>query len=66
MALKYIEVRFLKPHPKYAYFSGDSGTVDIKDLFKMVRGGFVKANIKKTLQRDSSTFLKRLKSKRNH
>jgi hypothetical protein len=64
MKPKYIEVTFIKPHPKYAYSSRDSGIVDIRQISKMVQKGFVKVEFKKTVRRIYNSLLNRLNIKK--
>jgi hypothetical protein len=48
---KYIEVKFLKAHPKYAYSAGNSGVIDIRVAYKLVRRGFVRIQYRTILKR---------------
>lgn len=39
---RYIEVKFIKPCPGYAYFPGDFGKVRLNKLYFLLKGGFIK------------------------
>lgn len=48
---KFIDVKFLKVHPGYAYFTGNEGIIDVRKAFKMVWDGYVTIQFVKTLKR---------------
>lgn len=54
----FVDVRFLRPHPSYAYFPGDFGIVRIKRVFEMVLDGYVKIKFRKSLSRGLRSILR--------
>lgn len=47
---KYVEVKFLKAHPRYAYSAGNEGLIDVRKAFKMYWNGYVTIRVIKTLK----------------
>jgi hypothetical protein len=55
----FVDVRFLRPCPSSAYFPGDLGIVNIKNVFNMVMDGYVKVEFRKSLSRGLRSILKK-------
>lgn len=39
--MKYIKAKWLKPHPQYAYFAGDTGEINAENAAKLIAGGHI-------------------------
>ena len=38
---KLVNIKFLKPHPAYAYFTGDTGKINADKAAKLIKDGYI-------------------------
>lgn len=46
----FIKVKFIKAHPDYAYSAGQTGTIHIKKVYRLIKRDYVRIDSKAIIQ----------------